>query len=83
MATNEFTPTADSNRFAFGFLKDELETLLCLSIALENQLEPSDIDNPDGDFNPIPWRLAQVLHKRLTSVEFTNSMSHLFLGTKL
>lgn len=80
MATNEFTPTADSNRFAFGFLEDELETLLCLSIALKNQLEPNDPNNPGDEFDPTSWRLAQVLNERLSNVGFTNSMRQLFLG---
>lgn len=82
MATQEFTPTADSNRFAFGFLEDELETLLCMSIALEHSLEPNDPDKRDDDFNPIPWRLAQALHSRLTNRGFSDSMRQLFLGEK-
>jgi len=80
MATQQFTPTADNNRFAFGFLEDELETLLCLSIALKNQLQPNDPDNRDDEFDPTPWRLAEVLSERLTNVAFTNNMRQLLLG---
>ncbi|MBK1685189.1 hypothetical protein [Rhodoferax fermentans] len=78
MSTNEFTPTADSNLFAFGFLEDELETLLALSITLMNRLEDQ---GEDGDVTS--WRLSQVLNERLSSVTFTNNMRVLMLGKKL
>ncbi len=82
MATHEFTPTADSNRFALGFLEDELEKLLCLSIALKNQLEPDDRNNRGDEFDPIPLRLAQILNERLSCVRFTESMRQLLLGNE-
>jgi hypothetical protein len=79
MARNEFTPTADSNCFAFDILKDELETLLALSITLMNRLEDSQqSDNPDTT----SWRLSRVLNERLTNVSFTNNMRQLLLGEK-
>jgi hypothetical protein len=78
MATNEFTPTAQNNSFAFGLLEDELETLLCLSIALVDQLTPND---PNGEFDATPWRLAQVLNERLGGAAFTNNMRAYLLGT--
>lgn len=80
MATNEFTPTTDSNRFAFKFLEDELETLLALSLTLTNYLEPEDPSNMDDGFNPVAWRLSQVLNERLSSVAFSNNMKTLLLG---
>lgn len=80
MATNEFTPTTDSNHFAFGFLGDELETLLALAIALERQLEPTDPDHPEDEHPTTAWRLSQVLNERLSSMTFTNNMRQLLLG---
>jgi len=79
MATTEFTPTADTNRFAFGFLENELETLLALSITLMNRLEDSQqSDNPDIT----TWRLSQVLNERLSSVSFSDKMRQLLLGNE-
>ena len=77
MATNEFTPTTDSNRFAFGFLADELETLLALSIILMNRLEDQR-EQDSGDITT--WRLSQVLNERLSDATFTNNMRKLLLG---
>lgn len=82
MATNEFTPTTDSNSFAFKFLQEELEMLLALSFALTNYLEPDDPSNPEDGFNSTPWRLSQVLEDRLSSVEFSNNMKILLLGAQ-
>ena len=77
MATNEFTPTADSNRFAFDFLNDELDTLLALSTVLMNHIEDQQ---EKEDVGITAWRLSQVLSERLSSVEFTNNMRLLLLG---
>jgi hypothetical protein len=83
MAIQEFVPTAESNRFAYGFIEEELETLLCLSIALKRELEPNDPNNPGDEFNATPWRLAQVLNERLSSTAFTSNMRTLLTGEKL
>lgn len=78
MATNEFTPTTDSNRFAFGVLEDELETLLALSIILMNRLEDQQ-EQENSDITS--WRLSEVLNERLSKTEFSNNMRQLLLGT--
>lgn len=80
MAEQQFTPNAKTNQFAFEFLKDELETLLALSITLMNRLEPGDPRNPSDKDDTTSWRLSQVLNDRLATVEFSNNMRMLMLG---
>lgn len=77
MATNKFTPTVDGNRFALGFLEDELETLLALSIVLMNRLEDQQ-KNEDADITA--WRLSQVLNEKLSRTTFSDNMRHLLIG---
>ena len=81
MAEQQFTPTAAMNKFAFEFLDDELETLLALSITLMNRLEPNDPKNPSDRDDITSWRLSQVLNDRLATVEFSNNMRMLLLGS--
>lgn len=80
MAEQQFTPNAKTNKFAFEFLEDELETLLALSITLMNRLEPEDPKNPGDHHDTTSWRLSQVLNDRLAKVEFSNNMRMLMLG---
>lgn len=80
MAKTEFTPSAGQLKFAFEYLHEEMETLAALSIALVNQLAPSDPDNDDDCENPTAWRLSQVLSDRLTCTHFSNDMRKVLLG---
>ena len=80
MAKPEFTPSPGNLSFAYSYLQEEFETLLCLAICLENQLEPEDPKNPKASEDIIAWRLSQVIHSKLTNPEFTQHMRELLLG---
>lgn len=80
-AEQPFTPDASSLKFAFRYLEDEHETLLALAITLMNRLEPQDPANPEDGADVTSWRLAQVLHERVTNTDFLNHMHKLMLGS--
>ena len=66
--------------FAFKLLDDEFETLFALSTALTNQLEPEDPNSPDCAFDPVAWRLCQVMVARLERASFLAGVRELMLG---
>jgi hypothetical protein len=80
MANREFAPGAASLGFAFRYLEEEHETLLALAIVLMNRLAPHDPSTPEDCADVISWRLAQVLHERITNTEFLKNMHGLMLG---
>ena len=67
--------------FAFKYLEDEHETLLALAIVLMNRLAPQDPTEPEDCADITSWRLAQVLHERITNTEFLKHMHDLMLGS--
>lgn len=82
MAEKAFTPTPGNLSVAYSYLHDEIETMLCLAICLENQLEPKDPANPKASENINAWRLSQVLHERLTNRRFTGDIRELMLVSR-
>lgn len=66
--------------FAFKLLEDEFETLFALSTVLSNQLELEGSKCPDCAFDPVAWRLSQVLVGRLERSSFLAGVRELMLG---
>lgn len=66
--------------FALSYLKEEIETLLSLAMALRRQVEPIDPKNPTDTVDTTAWRLAQVLEGRLEKTLFVDQMRSLVLG---
>lgn len=82
MAEKAFTPTPGNLSVAYSYFHEEIETMLCLAICLQNHLEPKDPDNPEASEDIIAWRLSQVLHERLTNRRFSEDMRELLLGSR-
>ena len=83
MADRIVTQGAANMEFAFRYLEDEHETLLALAIILMNRLAPHDPAAPEDCADVTSWRLAQVLHERITNTEFLNHMHDLMLGSRV
>lgn len=82
MAKQEFTPTTEVLQFAFESLKEEIEKIRALAVAVLHRLEPQDPDHPEEVENLISWRLAQALEERTDDADFINRMRELLLGDK-
>ena len=81
MAEQEFTPDDGNLKFAFKYLEEEHETLLALAITLMNRLAPHDPATPEDCADITSWRLAQVLHDRITNTDFLKHIHDLMLGS--
>ncbi len=83
-AENQSEGTTGTTRFnlefAFNLLEEEFETLFALSTVLRNQLEPEGTNCPDCAFDPVAWRLSQVLVGRLEKTSFLAGVRELMLG---
>lgn len=80
VAQQAFTPGDRDLEFVFKCLEDEHETLLVLAITLMNRLEPHDPATPEDCADITSWRLAQVLHDRITDTDFLKNIHKLMLG---
>lgn len=70
----DITKDAD---FVVKFVADEHAILLALASALEYWTSPNGQGDETDCSNPTAWRLAQVLHERLSSTEFLNNLDRL------
>ena len=75
-----FVPSKFNLKFAFRMMSEEQDRCAALAHSLVVQLQPNDAENPTDHDDLTAWRLAEVLHEKLSSSEVSESVRKLLLG---
>ena len=77
---SHFVPSTFNLKFAFRMMSEEQDRCAALAHSLVVQLQSNDPENPTDHDDLTAWRLAEVLHDKLSSSEVSESVRKLLLG---
>lgn len=75
-----FVPSKFDLEFAYGMMSEEQDRCAALAHSLVVQLEPNDPENPSDSDDLTGWRLAEILHDKLSSNDVCGIVRRLMLG---